>query len=403
MGIFDLFKEKKHTRNHEYLIEIRFSGYVKDSIKELNDCISENFHGTQKKIIPHITLIGPLQTSDKKRLIAEVKNICKKYELVKFQLDGFGHFENCVIYVKIKPSDELKQLRAELVETLGKFCRLSEFDDESHFTFHATLVMSDIQKKFERIWEYLQSWKIQKIEQYAVRITVLTERRKILVEYDLLQHKVLDRHDALDREEFKKTLDKLDKKHDDQEIEFQDLTAKGKIYVYSDAHFDHGNIITKFVFRPFTSTRQMNQELLTNWNNTVGKNEIIYFLGDMTYGRHRYSIDYWLDKINGQVNYVRGNHDCDQITRARVIPNSYGIKYGDYKFLLMHDPYRPFGYEGWIIHGDKHNNDLENYPFINQKNKTVNVCAELVDYTPLSLDILISLIESGQNYKTIKD
>lgn len=401
MGIFDLFK-KKPSKTQNYLIEFRFSGYAKNSIRELKSSISKNFHVSQKKIIPHITLVGPLQTSYKKRLITEVKNICKKYELVKFQLDGFGHFENRVIYVKIKPSDELKQLRIELVETLGKFCQLSEFDDESHFTFHVTLVMKDIQKKFERIWEYLQSWEIQKIEQYAVRITVLTERRKILAEYDLLQRKVLNRHDALDRKEFKKTLDKLDKKRDDQEIEFQDLTAKGKIYVYSDTHFDH-NFVRKCCYRPFHSVEQMNRELLANWNNTVGENETIYFLGDMTLGRNRHPIDYWLGKINGQVNYIRGNHDEDVITRATVIPNSYGIKYRNYKFLLMHDPRRPLGYDGWIIHGDKHNNDLQDYPFINQKNKTVNVCAELVDYTPLSFDTLILLIESGQNYKTIND
>ena len=67
----------------------------------------------------------------------------------------------------------------------------------------------------------------------------------------------------------------------------------------------------------------------------------------------------------------------------------------------MHDPYRPKGYDGWIIHGDRHNNDLDNYPFINQKNKTVNVCAELVDYSPLSLERLIDLIDTGRSYKTV--
>ena len=92
MGNFDLFKEKKHTRNHEYLIEIRFSGYVKDSIKELKDGISRNFHVTRKKIIPHISLVGPISTNDEKRLIKEVVKIAKNYKLVKLKLDGFGHF-----------------------------------------------------------------------------------------------------------------------------------------------------------------------------------------------------------------------------------------------------------------------------------------------------------------------
>lgn len=67
----------------------------------------------------------------------------------------------------------------------------------------------------------------------------------------------------------------------------------------------------------------------------------------------------------------------------------------------MHDPRRPNRYDGWIIHGDKHNNSLKDHPCINQKNKTINVCAELVDYTPLDLDRLIMLIETGRSYKTI--
>lgn len=69
----------------------------------------------------------------------------------------------------------------------------------------------------------------------------------------------------------------------------------------------------------------------------------------------------------------------------------------------MHDPHRPFGYEGWIIHGDKHNNNLDKYPFINQENRTVNVSAELVNYTPLSLERLVSLIETGDSYNTIDE
>lgn len=67
----------------------------------------------------------------------------------------------------------------------------------------------------------------------------------------------------------------------------------------------------------------------------------------------------------------------------------------------MHDPHRPNGYGGWIIHGDKHNNNLKEFPFINQKNKAVNVCAELVDYSPIDIERLIMLIETGRSYNTI--
>ena len=69
----------------------------------------------------------------------------------------------------------------------------------------------------------------------------------------------------------------------------------------------------------------------------------------------------------------------------------------------MHHPWRPFGYEGWIIHGHTHNTSMDDHPFIHQKNKTVNVSSELINYTPLNLDTIISLIESRRDHKTIND
>lgn len=381
-----------------YLIEFRFSGYAKEAIKDLKKNIARNYHVKSQKV-PHITLVGPVYTRDEKRLVKEIKDVCKHYELVKFKLDGFDSFEDRVIFVKIKPSEELKQLRLELYKKLKEFCNVSEFDKESHFIFHATLVQ-DMGRKFDHIWNYLQSWKIPDMDQYIIRVTAVKNFR-ILAEYDLFQKKTLDRSKSLDRETYHKTIEKLIKKRAPSEIKFENITSKERIFVFSDAHFDHRNVI-RFSRRPFDSKRQMNHELLRNWNDAV-KDDAVYFLGDLTHGRGRRPIDYWHKKLSGKKFHLRGNHDTDIIEGATVIPNRYGIQYEKYKFLLMHDPHRPFGYDGWIIHGDKHNTNLNKYPFINQENKTINVSAELVNYTPLSLEKLISLIETGDSYNTIDE
>ena len=386
---------------NSYLIEFRFSGYAKHAIRELKTNITKNFGVTRRKIVPHITLVGPLHTTDETRLVKEIVNVCKKYSLVKFKIDGFDNFENRVIYVKINPSVELKNLRLEIAEKLYNFCDdLKEHDLEQEFTFHATLVLKDIQRKSDRIWNYLQTWRIPEIEQYVLRITIIRNQR-ILGEYDLILKKLLNRNESLDRDIHNKTIKKLEKMRDSpDERKFNDISNQGKIYLFSDPHFDHKNII-KYCNRPFHSTRQMNQTLVENWQDSVHENDKVFFLGDMSYGRNRKPIDYWLGKLPGKISYIRGNHDKDIINRATVLHSHYPVKYNDYEFLLMHDPNRPKGYDGWIIHGDKHNNNLKDYPFINQKNKTVNVCAELVEYTLLNLDRLITLIETGRSYKTI--
>jgi len=317
--------------------------------------------------------------------------------LVKFKIDGFDNFENRVIYVRINPSEELERLRLEIAERLYKFCDTTKFDNDEKFTFHATLVLKDIQRKFNRIWDYLQTWRIPEMEQYVLRITIIKNQR-ILAEYDLILKKLLNRAESLDKDIHKKTIKKLDSLREHLDRKFEDVTNQ-KVHFISDTHFDHRNIL-RYCNRPFNSIRQMNQTLVENWCNSVRKNEKVFFLGDMSYGKDRRPIDYWLGKLTGKISYIRGNHDKDIINHATVIHSHYGIKYNNYQFLLMHDPHRPNGYDGWIIHGDKHNNNLKDYPFVNQKNKTVNVCTELVDYVPISLDRIIELIETGRKYNT---
>lgn len=50
-------------------------------------------------------------------------------------------------------------------------------------------------------------------------------------------------------------------------------------YFTADTHFFHKNII-RYCDRPFESITKMNNVMINNWNNTVGKNDTVYALGD---------------------------------------------------------------------------------------------------------------------------
>ena len=115
----------------------------------------------------------------------------------------------------------------------------------------------------------------------------------------------------------------------------------------------------------------------------------MYYLGDMTYGRDRHEIDWWLDRLNGKMFFIRGNHDTDAITKAQVMEDMVAVRYRGRDFLLMHGPYRPRNWDGWIIHGDRHNNDPD-YPHVDRLKKTVNVCVEMTGYAPVSFDEIIA-------------
>jgi calcineurin-like phosphoesterase family protein len=76
------------------------------------------------------------------------------------------------------------------------------------------------------------------------------------------------------------------------------IGAKKSIYLISDTHFDHQNII-KYCHRPFRDVRQMNKAMMRNWNNTVKARDTVYFLGDWTYGRRHKPAKYWRRGLKG--------------------------------------------------------------------------------------------------------
>ncbi|HUV80663.1 MAG TPA: 2'-5' RNA ligase family protein [Candidatus Bathyarchaeia archaeon] len=194
-----------------YLIEFRFHGYAKRYLKRLIFEVARRFHVkgvTRKRPVPHITLAGPFETRDIKRVIRDVESVAKNYNLVNFKLRGFGYFNNLegkVIYVDIEPSKELEELRWELAKRLMMYVELKEGDKNKKFAFHATIAFKDIDRKFSDIWRYLKSKEIPYINQYLLRITIL-RNGKILHDFDLMLKRLLNRRAALSNRIWKKTI-----------------------------------------------------------------------------------------------------------------------------------------------------------------------------------------------------
>lgn len=181
-----------------------------------------------------------------------------------------------------------------------------------------------------------------------------------------------------------------------------------KIFFTSDLHLDHTNII-KYCHRPFRSKDEMNYILVDNWNKTVSKKDTVYFLGDLAYGRGSRSIDYWISKLNGHIIFIRGNHDKGK-SKIVKIRQRYILDYKGYRFLLIHNPYYfpyyPYyvneEWDGWIIHGHHHNNDIKQYPFINSKNKTINVSTDMTYFKPVDIDYILKKLDKyyeGENHE----
>ncbi|MGB2842238.1 MAG: metallophosphoesterase [Halobacteriota archaeon] len=171
------------------------------------------------------------------------------------------------------------------------------------------------------------------------------------------------------------------------------------IYLISDLHLDYKNII-KYCDRPFSSVEEMNRTIIDNWNEVVNEDDFVYLVGDLAFGRKRTKIRYGLKKMNGNIILLLGNHDKGYL---KSVPHAEKcvLTYGGKKFLLIHDLGKVREWDGWIIHGHEHNNKPEKYPFMNGKNKTINVSVELINYSPISIDFLVDKIDNTIYWEAI--
>lgn len=121
------------------------------------------------------------------------------------------------------------------------------------------------------------------------------------------------------------------------------MTAS-KIFFTSDTHFNHDR---EFVYSPrgFKTIQEMNGTLVKNWNETVGNDDDIYVLGDFFLGTDFNYIQEVLNKLNGRIHLVTGNHDTpSKITEYTSwnniveIADALRIRYKKREFFLCHYP-----------------------------------------------------------------
>jgi len=195
-----------------YLIEFRLGGYAKKYSQKLIFELVRKFRirGMKDKV-SHISLFGPFNTNNERQVVSIVQNVCKSYKWVAFKFSGFNYFNNPtnkVIYLDIKPSDDLRNLRYELANKLLSVTKTDSSQDRksaNDFYFHSTIAFKDIDNKFNQIWNYLKHKQEPNINQYLLRVTIIKKGR-ILYEYDLLQGRLLNRNQSLNRRVFQETV-----------------------------------------------------------------------------------------------------------------------------------------------------------------------------------------------------
>lgn len=79
------------------------------------------------------------------------------------------------------------------------------------------------------------------------------------------------------------------------------------IWFTADHHFGHKKIL-EYADRPFDSVGEMDEYLISRWNENVKKDDIVFHLGDFTLANY-YEFCNYVRRLNGVINIIPGGHD----------------------------------------------------------------------------------------------
>jgi len=185
------------------------------------------------------------------------------------------------------------------------------------------------------------------------------------------------------------------------------LSIKFMIYFTSDTHFYHAAAI-KHYSRPFLDVEEMNNKLIGNWNKEVKPDDEVYILGDFMNGSGKQA-NQILEKLNGVKYLIKGNHDeyldDEDFNKAHFqwIKEYHILKYKGRNFVLFHYPifeWQGFFKKDFHIYGHVHNqfkyrNQKERFSILNKY--AVNVCVDVSNYKPVSVDSIIEKVEKKKS------
>lgn len=135
------------------------------------------------------------------------------------------------------------------------------------------------------------------------------------------------------------------------------------IYFVSDTHFGHENAI-RYCQRPWESVDEMDNALIHCWNSIVKPEDQVYHLGDFAFHKKDKAASI-LERLNGQIFLVRGNHDHKDIRKLPFawVKDYYEVKVDDEEMdvtqiiALCHYPIESWNkrhHGAWHLHGHCH-------------------------------------------------
>jgi calcineurin-like phosphoesterase family protein len=176
----------------------------------------------------------------------------------------------------------------------------------------------------------------------------------------------------------------------------KEIPKFNNVFVTSDNHFFHNNII-EYEKRPFENIKDMNEKMINSWNNVVKENDMVYIIGDFSFGNAIQTNDI-LKKLNGFKTLIIGNHD--KFIDEKKFDKSLFYEICYYKktningvqFVMCHYPFASKDNSEFQLYGHIHKNDGLHIAESVAEN-SYNVGVDLNNYVPIPIENIFKQIK----------
>ena len=179
------------------------------------------------------------------------------------------------------------------------------------------------------------------------------------------------------------------------------------IFYTSDLHLGHANVI-RFDKRPFADVEEMDQYIITRWNDRVSEDDTVYILGDICHRNSRDS-SWYLKQLKGHKILILGNHDNPILKNKSAcscfdkVDKMMQVVDEKRQITLCHYPiveWNAYFHGSWHIYGHIHNKKEDTFKIMSQKEHALNAGCMINNYVPVTFD---ELAENNMLFKANDD
>ncbi len=143
-----------------YVIVCVVKGSAGDFNNNLRRRVFEKFNLKSSKLPAHFTIKAPFEYDGNIEALENlIQGFCSEYDSRPYIIDGYDHFDDRVIYMKVKMSDEGKIMHNDLIDRMDKIDYI-EFDknDGRDKIFHVTIASKKLRPIYNDVWNYVKKY-----------------------------------------------------------------------------------------------------------------------------------------------------------------------------------------------------------------------------------------------------